>query len=332
MPMNAGPEYKAAEQHFREAITPEDRVTALEEMLRTVPKHKGTEKAQADIKRRLAKERQVVQASHRKGSSGQTLYHVDKTGAGQVALIGPPNAGKSRLVTALTHARPEVADYPYTTQVPLAGMMAYQDVQVQLVDLPPVCRTVFEPWVLGLARNADAVLVVLDVATDDVLSEATELFEVLDEHRLELMPPDAIPAEGDGVAGAGKPALIAANKVDLPGAAANLELLLELLGDRLPLVAVSAGTGQGLPDLAALVFDALHVIRIYTKAPGRPQERAAPYVLPAGSTVMDVARHVHADFYQHLRYARIWGTGRLQGQMVGRDDVLNDGDLIELHA
>jgi hypothetical protein len=330
--MNAGPEYKAAEQRFREAITPEDRVLALEEMLRTVPKHKGTEKAQADIKRRLAKARQEVQASHRKGGGHAGLYHVDKTGAGQVALIGPPNAGKSSLVAAVTHAHPEVADYPFTTQLPLAGMMPYQDVQVQLVDLPPVCRAMFEPWVLGLARNADAVLLVLDVSSDDVLSEAAELFGLLDEHRLDLVPPDDDLAPAADGAGARKRGLVAANKVDLPGAAANLELLLELVDGRMPVVAVSAAGGQGLADLASALFETLHVIRVYTKAPGRHAERAAPYVLPAGSTVMDVARHVHADFHQHLRYARIWGTGRLQGQMVGRDDVINDGDLIELHA
>ncbi len=330
MPANLSPEYKNAEQQFRAATTPEEVVAALEEMLRTIPKHKGTEKMQADLKRRLAKARKEVQQSGKKGGH-KPHFHVDKTGAGQVVLVGPPNAGKSRLLAAATHAHPEVAEYPFTTQLPLPGMLPWHDAQIQLVDLPAVVRDLTDPWVLGLVRNADAVLLVLDASSDDVLADCEDLLAHLEERNIHLVRPETVEVhDGEGV-GATRRALIAATKMDLPPAADNLELLAELVADRLPLLPVSGETGEGLDRLADAVWGALHVIRIYTKAPGRPAEQKAPYVLPEDCTVLDVARHVHADFAEHLRFARIWGTGRYDGQMVGREDVLADADLLELH-
>ena len=139
MPANLTPEYLAAEEEFKSAQSHEEKIAALERMLSTVPKHKGTEKLQADIKRRLSRERKE---GHKKGGARTVpFWLVKKEGAGQVALIGPPNAGKSSLLAALTNARPEVADYPFTTHAPTPGMMAYENIQVQLIDLPPVSRS-----------------------------------------------------------------------------------------------------------------------------------------------------------------------------------------------
>ncbi len=331
MPANLGPEYKDAENRFRQATTPEERLEALQDMLRTIPKHKGTERMQGDLKRRISKARKEVQQSHKKGGS-KPWFHVDKTGAGQITLVGPTNSGKSALLAALTNAHPDVAQYPYTTQLPMPGMMQYEDVQVQLVDLPAVESEATDGWVLGLIRNSDAVLVALDAASDDVLEEADRLFAFLDEESIALLAPDAADPPGGEGSGAAKRAIIAANKIDVPGAESNLALLEELVGGELPVFPVSAETGAGLDELKEGLFGLLKVIRVYTKAPGKPAEKPAPYVLKAGSTVLDAARAVHADFGENLKFARIWGTERYDGQMVSREDELSDKDLLELHV
>jgi ribosome-interacting GTPase 1 len=333
MTTNVSPAYRMAEQKYRQASTPEEELEGLQEMLSTLPKHKGTEKLQADLKSRISKTRQEVQQS-----AGQPrkkpFFHVEKGGAGQVALVGPPNAGKSRLLAALSHAEPEVADYPFTTQLPTPGMMEYLDVQVQLVDLPAVKRDITESWVLGLARSADLVLLLLDAQSDDVLSETEELLGFLAEKGIELVPPSAessFPA---------RPALMVAAKVDSPHAEENLEILQEFLPDllethlgcSLTLLPVSAEGGLNLHTLQQQIFEALHVIRVYTKAPHKPAERTSPYVLPIGATVEDAARAVHKDFLENLKFARIWGEDTFDGQQVGREHELRDGDLIELHV
>lgn len=331
MPANLGPEYKEAEQKYRQAATPEEQLEGLQEMLRMIPKHKGTEKMQADLKRRISKARKEVQQSKKKGSQ-KPHFHVDKTGAGQVVLVGPPNAGKSRLLTALTNATPDVADYPFTTQLPVPGMMPYEDVQVQLVDLPAIARDVTDPWVLGIVRNADAVLIVLDAASDDVLADAQGLLALLEEHNIHLVPATMEDLPVEEFTGAVKRALIAATKVDTDQAEGNYRLLEELIAGRLPLLAVSGESGLNLDRLRQEVFEALWVIRVYTRAPGKHDQRIAPYTLKHGSTVLEAARMVHADFAANLKYARIWGADRYDGQMVSREDVLSDRDLIEFHA
>ena len=137
------------------------KIAALEKMLATLPKHKGTEKIQADLRRRLS---QARKDSLKKGAGhAAPFYFVEREGAGQVALVGPANSGKSSLLRALTHARPEVADYPFTTRLPMPGMMTYENVQIQLVDLPPLAAEFMEPWLPQVLRNANASVLVLDV-------------------------------------------------------------------------------------------------------------------------------------------------------------------------
>ncbi len=331
MPANLGPEYKTAEQSYREASTPEEQLEGLQGMLRAIPKHKGTEKMQADLKRRISKARKEIQKGKKKGATHKPFYNVDKFGAGQVVLVGPPNSGKSQLLAALTNASPDVADYPFTTQLPLPGMVAYQDVQIQLVDLPAIDRDVTEPWVLGIVRNADAVLLVVDASSDDVLADTDEILTLLEERNIHLVPPTAeeplITADGHPL----KRTLMVAAKVDNPRAEANYGILKEFLDDRLPLMPVSAQTGLNLDRLKADLFAALHVIRVYTRAPGKETGRGDPFVLKAGSTLLDAARTVHAELAENLKYARIWGSERFDGQMVSRDHVLEDEDLIEIH-
>ncbi|MDQ7800319.1 MAG: TGS domain-containing protein [Armatimonadota bacterium] len=332
MPANLTPEYLSAEQRYRQAASPQERLEALEEMLRTVPKHKGTEKLQADIKRKIARLRQEMQ-TRRGGARAQPFFHIPREGAGQVVLVGPPNSGKSSLLAALTNAAPEVAPYPLTTRVPQPGMMHFENVQVQLVDTPPVCREFSEGWLYGLIRGADAAVLVLDCSDDGILYLEDSL-RLLPDNRVFLVGQEAVvPDDASLPRGAYKRTVVVANKWDLPGARENLAVLVELLGERLPgePLPVSAVRGDGLEQLRSRIFSALHKIRVYSKPPGQKPDLQAPFVLPRGSTVRDAAEVIHKELAERLKYARLWGRG-YHGQMVGRDHVLEDGDILELHA
>jgi uncharacterized protein len=325
MPANLTPDYLAAESRFKSAKTTREKVEALEEMQATIPKHKGTEKMQADIKRRLAKLR--AEQSKRPPSRTGLLFEVERAGAGQLAMVGPPNGGKSALVRALTHATPEVADYPFTTRAPQPGMMNFEDIQIQLVDLPPVHPDVHESWVYQIVRNADAALLVVDLNDPDLLEDLETTLLELGKSKVYLGR-GAMP---EVVGWMQKKTLLVGNKRDLAGAEVDLEILRELYSSRFDLAAVSAETGEGLEALRHTVFDLLELVRVYTKAPGHKLEKTAPYVLKRGSHLVDLAGAVHHDFVAQLKYARVWGHGKFEGQMVNRDYVLADRDVIELH-
>jgi ribosome-interacting GTPase 1 len=317
--------YLEAERRFKSAKTTEEKIAAIEEMMATIPRHKGTEKMQADLKRRLSKLR-AEQARRPAGRAG-IMHRVEKEGVGQVVMVGPPNSGKSLLVRMLTHAQPEVADYPFTTRVPLPGMMPYEDVQVQLVDLPPVHPDFPESWLYQIIRNADAALLVVDLSDPDLLEDLETTLGQLTATKVQLGE-----VELPGVPGwVRKCTLLVANKIDASGAPEGLEILRDLYGERFHITRVSAETGEGLEPFRRLVFELLEVIRVYTKAPGKKLERTAPYILKRGSRLIDLAEHIHHDFLAQLKYARLWREGRFEGQMVNRDHVLEDKDVVELH-
>ena len=322
MPANLTPEYMAADKKFKAATTAQDRLAALEEMLSAIPKHKGTEKMQADIKRRIAKVRAETQ-KRRGAARGKPFYHVDKEGAGQLVLVGAPNSGKSALLRALSNAEPEVADYPFTTRAPLPGMMVYENVQIQLVDLPPIDAEQSEGWLYGIIRTADGALLVVDLADDDVLAETEEVLRLLREANIELRATPDGPRQ--------KQTLIVATKLDARRAAERLAIFREFIGDRLSVLPVSAEAGTGLDALREASFRLLDVIRVYSKPPGKKADLTAPFILKRGATVLDASEAVHKDFVEKLKYARLWSHAH-QGQMVGRDHVLEDGDVLEIHA
>jgi len=325
MPANLTPEYMQAESRFKSAKTTEEKVAAIEEMMATIPRHKGTEKMQADLKRRLSKLR--AEQARRPASRIDIIHRVEKEGAGQVVLVGPPNSGKSMLVRQLTHAMPEVADYPFTTRVPLPGMMPFEDVQVQLVDLPPVHPDFPESWLYQIIRNADAVLLVVDLSDPDLLEDLETTLGQVANAKVQLDRGESAGATGWLC----KRTLLVANKIDASGAPEDYEILRDLYGGRFALTRTSAETGEGLEHLRHAVFNLLELIRVYTKAPGKKLEKTAPYVLNRGSRLIDLAAHVHQDFLTQLKYARVWGHGKFEGQMVNRDHVLEDKDVVELH-
>jgi uncharacterized protein len=323
MPANLTPQYLEAERRFRQATTPEEQLTALGEMLATIPKHKGTEHMRADIRRRMARVRTDA-ARKRSAGRGPTWQHVPAEGAGQIVLVGPPNAGKSRLLAALSNASPIVAPYPFATRIPLPGMVAFENVQIQLVDLPPIAPETADPWLFALIRQADAALLVADLASDDLLSSIEETLELVSRFNVRLVR--------TGVSGDGVPTLLVAAKTDVTGASERLGILRELVADRFPLLAVSAETGTNIDALRREMFALLNVIRVYTKAPGHRADLSAPFVLKRGATVQEAAAVVHKDFSERLKFARIWGARAFDGQMVQREHILEDGDILELHA
>jgi len=312
MPANLSPEYLAAEEDYRSAQTVAERIAALERMYATLPKHKGTEKMQADIKRRLS---QARKESQKKGAShALPFYFVTREGAGQVALVGPANSGKSSLVRALTHALPEVAEYPFTTRLPMPGMMTFENVQIQLVDLPPISADFTEPWLPQVIRNASSSLLVMDVNDPGSLEEMELIETSLRDWHLPL------------------PGLLIGNKIDQPGGEDNFAALADLYQNRYTCVAVSAAAGHGLDRFRRAVFDLLQLVRVYTKMPGRKTDLSSPYVLKRGATVLEAARHVHKDFAEHLKFARLFRrTGEHDGLMVERHHVLQDEDILEFH-
>lgn len=327
MPANLPPAYHEAEARFRSARTPQEKVDALEEMLRVIPKHKGTEKLQASLKSRIARLRQTPK---QKGGARARGPHVPREGAGQIALVGPPNTGKSALVACLTHAKPEVAAYPFTTREAVPGMMPFEDVAVQLVDLPPISPEHVEPWVYDLIRPADLLWIVVEQAGS--LEGLEQTRRLLSARHIEPVP-YGTSGTGDSTAGGAtrKPSLLVVTGLDRPESAGNLELLGELLEEPWPLLAVSTVDGKGLEDLRRRSFDALELIRVYTKKPGKPADHAQPYTLRRGATVADLAEAIHKDLVAQLRFARVWGPSAFDGQTVQREHVLADGDVVEIH-
>ena len=327
MPANLPPAYFEAEQRYREAKTPAEGIVALEEMLAIMPKHKGTDKLKADLRRRISKLKSKQQGK-KKVSRRDSAYKIEREGVGQIALIGPPNVGKSALVAALTNADPLVADFPHSTWKPTPGMMYFENIQIQLIDTPPISKEHMEPWFYDIARRADMILVVVDVQTDP-LQQLDETVSLLKAHRI---APRGLAHLHKGQPGwTFLPFLVVANKNDDRSIEENFEIFRSLLEEDWPLVPVSAKTGHNFDLLKQTLFSALEIIRVYTKAPGKDPDRTSPFVLKRGANLEDLASKIHKDFLDKLKYARIWGKHVYDGQMVQRDHVLQDGDVVELH-
>lgn len=324
MPANLTPQYRKAELAYRQAGTAEERIAALQEMLRLVPKHKGTEHIQGDIKRRLAEARSG--STQKKSKGGYDPFVVEKHGAGQIVVVGMPNSGKSAVVAALSNAKTNVVPFPFATHAPVPGMMPFEDIQIQLVDMPPITEDGLPTGMTGGLCRADGIIVCLDLAADDVLEQAERCLGTMAERGI-------VPAGEDCEETLdAKPMLIVGTKIDVPGAEENLQVLRELRPDLSDIQVTSAQTRQGLDKLIARCFEMLDIVRIYSKLPGHAPDMDDPFALRRGSTVVDLARAVHREIAEEFRYARIWGSGKFDGQTVQRDHVLADKDVIELHV
>jgi uncharacterized protein len=341
MPANLSPEYKDAQEKFRRAREPQEKLEWLREMLRTIPKHKGTEHLQAEIKTRVKELTDELGGPKKGAVRGGPDLTVRHEGAAQVALVGPPNAGKSSLHVRLTGSHAVVGPYPFSTKHPLPGMLLHEDVQLQIVDLPPVADDTFEPWMSGTLHNADAVALVVDLSDPGCVDQLAAIERRLEEKKVSLVPRSgATAARGPGEDEGGLdpfrarlPTLLLANKADLfADPEAELTVFREIAPDPFDSLAVSAETGAGLAAIGPALFSLLGIARVYSKVPGHPPDMGRPFALRGGGTVRDVAQQVHRGMAAELKFARVWGaSAEFGGQQVSAAHVVRDRDVVELH-
>lgn len=321
MPANLTPQYFDAEKKYREAKTTQEKLMCLQEMLAVIPKHKGTEKIQADLKSKISKLKEMPEKGKKSGSASTAWYQVDKQGAGQVLLAGTPNAGKSALLNALANTKAEVAEYPFTTVNPQIGMMDYENIKIQIVDTPPLADTA-QPWLYALYRAADILLVLVDASDDDLLSGFEDVKIRLSGHNIDL-----------GRSGANTPkTIILLTKIDKGSAPDNAKIFREMYGASLAIREISVGDAAGIAVLKRELFILLNIIRVYTKKIGHPPAKHDPVILKNGTTVLEAAEHIHKDFKQNLQFTRLWNDSGFSGQRVEKTHILKDGDIIEFHV
>ncbi|MBN1788640.1 MAG: TGS domain-containing protein [Sedimentisphaerales bacterium] len=326
MPANLTPEYHKAEQWFRQASTTEEKILALEEMMRVIPKHKGTDHMRADLRKKYSALKEDAEKKKKK-AGGVDPFHIPKSGAGQVVLLGLPNSGKSAIVSSVTHAKTHVADFPFTTPMPIPGMAQFEDIQIEIVDMPPITADFVMPGMINALRNCDLIAVVIDLA-GDIEEQAGACFDFLESKRLLLDPDNPIIDEsGKSLA---RKCFILATKKDLAPQNA-IDNLKAKLTRPIEIVEISTEDNTSLDVMIADIFRLLDIVRVYAKKPGQHADMTEPFVLPRGSTVMDLAQSIHRELAEKLRTARCWGSGVHDGQNVHRTHELCDKDIIELH-
>jgi uncharacterized protein len=331
MAANLTPQYHKAEAEYRRASTPEDELRWLEEMFREMPKHKGTDKLQAELKQKISKAKAEVETAKKSGGKKGPSLKIPRQGAGRAVMIGGPNGGKSSLLKSLTRATPEVAPYPFTTREPQLGMMAWEDVSVQLVDTPPITKDVFDPSLLGLIRGAEVVLFVVDLGSDEGIEHVQEVLDQLNATKTRLARESYLDEEDIGLAYT--QTLLVFNKFDLPEAEERLALLREFSKFDFPEFRVSAETSLGLEELRTATYKALDVVRVYTKLPTKKEaDFDRPFTLPRGGTLLDVAELVHRDLAENFKYARVWGSEVIGGSTYKGDYIVHDKDVVEIHT
>jgi uncharacterized protein len=332
MPANLTPQYHKAEEQYRRAQTPDEELRCLELMLREIPKHKGTDKLQAELKAKISKARQEVEQAKKSAKKGHHGIHIQRQGAGRAIILGGPNAGKSQLLARLTRATPEIAPYPFTTREPQPGMMPWEDVVVQLIDTPPITADVLDPNLLGLIRGSEVALLLFDAGADDGIDALQALLDRLNATKTRLAKESYLAEEDVGLSFT-KTCLVY-NKIDLPGAEERIALLKEFCPLDFAEYRISAEHGTGLEELRHAIYSALDVVRVYTKLPTKKEaDYDKPFTLKRGGTLLDVAELVHRDLAASFKYARVWGTGVLTpGAQMKGDYIVRDKDVVEIHA
>ena len=329
MPANLPPLYYEVERKYRRARSVPEKVAALQEMMSATPKHKGTDHLRADLRAKMARLMEELERPRNVGSGQPQPFALRKEGAGQAILVGLPNAGKSQLLVSLTGAAAKVASYPLTTQAPLPGILQFQNVRIQLVDTPAINDRDMQTRLFSLLRNTDLLLIVVDLSAD-ALEQMEEIVAELDKWGYLLLGRGEEPDPEEHRVQ--KRALLVGSKADEGGSLDQFQGLEARYGDRFPVLMVSPLGEAGLDELKEAVFWALSRVRVYTKVPGGEPDYSDPIVLAQGSKVEDAAQALHQDWRRRLKYGLLWGSGKFDGQRVGRDYVLADGDVLEFHG
>jgi ribosome-interacting GTPase 1 len=390
MPTNLPPEAKDKWAEVEETRNPKEKILRMQEFLSLVPQHKGTMKLRGQVKKKIAVLRkEVEERKAKRAGRGGPKFFIEKEGAAQIALLGVTNVGKSCLLGAVTNANVAVSAAPYATREPVPAVMCFEDVQFQLVEAPAVMEGSAggRAWglqTLALARNADGLILMVDLSGDAVGQLRLVLGELERARVLVSKPRGRVDIDrrymgaglriivvgrlldcsvrdveallrsyrvGDAVVKISgevslddvedavfesttyRPAVVVANKLDVAGAEAGLERLKDFLAGRLPVVAVSCEKRLGLERLGAVLFEALGVIRVYTKEPGAREPSQRPFTLRRGATLADLARSIHTDFERDFAFARVWADRLVfSPQKVGVGFALEDGDVVEIHV
>lgn len=329
MPANLTAQYLKAEEEYRRATTLEEELKCLQVMLQEIPKHKGTDHLQAQLKSKISKAKRELQAEKRGGKKTRGI-RIPRQGAGAAVLLGGPNAGKSQLLASLTRAAPEVAPYPFTTHLPAPGMMPWDDVTVQLIDTPPITADYLESFMHGIIRSADLALLLVDLGSDAGIEQCQEVLDRLNQTKTRLARQSYLNEEDVGLSYT--QTFLVPNKIDLPEAPERLDLLHELVPLDFTEYVISAEEKTGLEDLRDAIYRAMDVVRVYSKLPSAKQpDLDRPFTVRRGSTLLEMAGQVHKDYLTSLKFARVWGTAVHDGTTVKRDYVLHDKDVVELH-
>jgi ribosome-interacting GTPase 1 len=329
MPANLTAQYHKAEADYRAAQSPEEELECLQVMLREIPKHKGTDKLQADLKAKIAKLKADL-ATKKSSGGAKPGQRLPKQGAGRIVLVGGPNAGKSQLLASLTRAKPEIAPYPFTTQAPLPGMMFFEDCPMQLVDLPAVSREVFDSGTFNLVRSADLVLLVVGLGQETLCEDTLAVLERFQGSKSRLGRISQLDDEDIGTTYT--QTLVVFNQSDAQGAGARRECFDDLVPLDLDCIELSAVVPESLDRLKEECFRRLDVVRVYSRNPKTKQtDFAKPFTIRKGETLVEVAEQIHRDFGAQLKGARIWGAGVHDGTMVKPDYQPQDKDVAELN-
>ncbi len=319
MPANLPQIYHKIEGRLKFAATPEEKISILKEMLAVMPKHKGTDGLRAELNSKIAKLKK--EAKKKPQARRLDMNYVPKMGIAQVVLMGAPNSGKSTVLSKLTNAEPEVASYPFTTQKPDVGMIEFENVQIQLVDTPPLYENFHPPWLLALGRISDVIIGLIDGSKANPAKELDSLLSRLEQGLIFLESKDYY--TGDELMKKNGFIIISRS------GDRDLELFDKKYGERLNFL--SFDLNSDLEALKKNIYNSLNLIRIYTKPPGKEADFTEPVVLREGATVLDAAYHIHKDFADRMKYTKLW-RGDKNPRQVGPEEVLMEGDVVEFHS
>jgi len=300
MTVNAHPEYIYAEKEYYSAENDEDRLLALEKMISVLPGHKGAENLRSQIKLRYKKlkEKMIKEKKSKKGGTRQGIKKEDM----QAVIVGKTKSGKSSLLALLTNAKPSIADYDFTTRVPVVGMADYKGVGIQIIEVPAIGSEYYDR---GVVNSADTILILIET-----LEQIKEIEKIVER------------APGKKI--------IAFNKIDLLSENDKRKVFATLSSRKYNFVLISTFTQENIEVLKERLFQSFGRIRVYTKQPEEKQKSEHPIILNPTSTVQDVAEKILKGFSKKVKTARIWGpSSKYSGQVVGLQHKLKDLDSVE---